>query len=83
MNQEQLNRKGQQYIIGLATAVSDLWHKCCEFDGIDPGAAFVTFSKRNPYQGFYNRAVAQFVRAKTEYACGGYVGLQIVQGKAR
>ena len=83
MNQKQLNRKGQQYITHLAHAVSDLWRKCCEYDGIEPGSAFVVFSKENPYQGFYNQAVKQFIQAKVDYACGGYVGLKIVKGKAR
>ena len=83
MNQAQLNKRGQQYLKSLATAVSDLWHKCCEHEGVEPGAPFVVFSKDNPYQGFYNQAIKQLLHAQAEYLAGGYVGLKIVDGKAR
>lgn len=75
--QENLNRQGRQHIVNLAHVVGDLWKKCCEHDGIEPGASFVVFSGDNPYQGFYNTAVKQFVEAKVQYAVGGYVGLKI------
>lgn len=34
-----------------------LWQQMCEFDGVEPAALFVVFSKDNPFDGVYNKAV--------------------------
>jgi hypothetical protein len=81
--QERLNRQGQQYIAALRIAVKAAWDKACEHDKIDPKASFVVFSKTNPYEAFYQKAMAEYLEAGRQYAAGGYVGLQIVNGRAQ
>lgn len=81
--QERLNKHGQMYIAGLANTARQLWVKACEADGIPPESKFVVFSDGNRFAVFYNLAVGQLLEARSEYAAGGYVGLRIVNGRAR
>ena len=77
-----IHRNGQQHIVDLAHTVRQLWCKMCEHDGIEPNASFVIFSDDNPYQRFHDAAMNQYFEAVSQYQAGGYVGLQIKNGKS-
>lgn len=80
--QTKLNKKGLAHMAALAAVCRQLWTKACEFDGIESSASFVVFSEGNPFVPFREKAVTELMRAKQEYAAGGYVGLTIEGGKA-
>ena len=82
MSPEAICRKSAKHLDALRNTVCRLWVKCCEVDGINPGAKFVAFGTSNKFVPFYNRATCELIRAKAEAASGGYVGLSIVAGKA-
>ena len=81
--QERLNRKVRRHIAGLKATASELWKRCCEHENIPTDSKFVVFSDDNPFVSLYNQAVGQLQDAIVQYRAGGYVGLQIVNGKAR
>jgi len=80
---ERIHKQGQQHISNLAATVRQLWNQACDHDGIPRDSKFVCFSNDNPYLQFHNQAMNQYFDAVREYQVGGYVGLQIVNGKAR
>ena len=79
-----LHKQGQQTIVGLQRTVKSIWASMCEEDGIQANSKFVVFSEETnaKYQVYYNKALDELRRAIAEYQAGGYVGLQIVNGKA-
>ena len=81
--QENINRRGLDYIDSLRAIAAQLWKKACEEDRIPLESKFVVFSQDNKYVPFYNRAVGMLHQAEAEYQAGGYVGLKIEGGKAR
>jgi len=78
---EKLNKQGQQYIVDLAHAASDLWKRMMEDLGLPPDSKFVeaNFLASSKYHKFYDIAQTRYWQAKQEYAVGGYVGLKIGQ----
>ena len=82
MSLEDIERAGFDHIADVRLAVRQLWVKMCEHDGIDPGAMFIVFSDDNPYTPFYNKAMKELQESRFAHAHGGYVGLQIVKGRA-
>jgi hypothetical protein len=70
-------------VIDLAHVVHQLWEKCCEEDDIAVDSKFAVFSKENRFVPFYERAKTMYDEALSEYNAGGYVGLQILNGRAR
>ncbi len=79
--QDKLNRQAAAYINGLRATVQALWRKACEFDGIPADSQFVIFSEANKFHEFYNIAMRRYLEACREYESGGYVGLQIQNGR--
>jgi len=75
--QEQINKRGQEYIANLQATVHRLWAKCCEAEGIPADSKFVVFSNDNKFKSLYDQALKQLWQAQAEYAAGGYVGLAI------
>ena len=76
-------RRNEQVIAGWANTARVLWEKACEFDGIPPDSKFVVFSEENKYAKLHGVAMRQFFAAQNEAASGGYIGLEIVDGRAR
>ncbi|KKM80972.1 hypothetical protein LCGC14_1334410 [marine sediment metagenome] len=88
MNQaERLAKQGADYVRGMAATVHHLWGKMCEDVGIPTDSSFVDADllATSKYHIFYQKALAQYWEAKHTYqgGNGGYVGLQIVNGRAR
>ena len=75
--QEQINKRGQEYIAHLQVTVHQLWVKCCEAEGIPADSKFAVFSNDNKFKPFYDQALKELWQAQAEYAAGGYVGLAI------
>jgi hypothetical protein len=80
-----LHRQGQQHITDLAATVRQLWKLMCEDVGISPESTFVDMEllKTSKYLQFHDKAMNQYFDAIAQYQAGGYVGLQIKNGKAR
>ena len=57
----------------------------CKDDVIPADSKFVVFSDETnaKYGKYYNKSLDELRRAIAEYQAGGYVGLRIVNGKAR
>ncbi|MBD3263787.1 MAG: hypothetical protein GF375_01640, partial [Candidatus Omnitrophica bacterium] len=51
----------------LQGQVKELWKKACEYEGIPVDSKFVIFSKDNPYNEAYNRAMTQYMKVKKEF----------------
>ena len=83
--QERLNRQGEEAIVALRNTVRSIWQKMCEEDGIPADSSFVAFSgeTERKYGPFYNQALRQLREAQAQYSAGGYVGLRIVNGRAK
>lgn len=80
---ERMDRTGHTVAGGWANTAMHLWKKCCEYDGIDPECSFAIFSEANPFPVFYQTAVDKYQEAKAGINAVGYVGLEIVNGKAQ
>lgn len=59
------------------------YQAACEHDGIPTDSKFVVFSDGNPFRQFVDKAANEYFARRREYEAGGYVGLQIHQGRAR
>ena len=83
--QERLNRQGKDAIEALHNTVRSIWAKMCEVDGIPADSSFVIFSDEtnDKYGPFYDQALSQLNEARASYRVGGYVGLRVVNGKAK
>lgn len=56
----------QQQVAAYAE-VKILWARMCRADGIDPKAAFVTFSAKNPYTAEYNAAMNRYQNLMNDF----------------
>ena len=83
--QVRLNRQAAATIAGWRNTVKSIWNTMCEADGIPVNSKFVVFSDETnaKYQKYYNTAMDELRRAIAEYQAGGYVGLRVINGKAR
>ncbi|MDD5412097.1 MAG: hypothetical protein PHF31_11910 [Methylobacter sp.] len=46
----------------FASEAKELWRKACEYEGIEPGSGFVSFSENNPYMKMYDMAMGKSIR---------------------
>ena len=51
----------------LSEQVKLLWQKACEWEGIPPDSKVVIFSKDNPYNDAYNKAMTQYMKTRKEF----------------
>jgi hypothetical protein len=79
----QIEMNGDATIAGLAATVRALWLKVCQHDGADPASMFVVFSESNPYVVLHQNALGQLREAIEARRNLGYVGLQMIGGRAR
>ena len=82
---ERLVRQGAKHVQGMAATVYQLWGKMCEDVGVPVDSSFVDdeLLATSKYYTFYQNALNQYWEAKRDYQDGGYVGLQMVNGKVR
>ncbi len=74
---EKLVRQGERYLRGLAATYRRCWQAACQYDGLDPDAAFIYFSRENPYVPYLGRILQQYQENLWAFGCWGYVGLTI------
>lgn len=80
---EQERKSGIQYLEDLRAAISTVWQKACEFDGMPPETKFAMFSKDNRYAKAYNDLMRQYREGMTECTAYGYTGMRIANGRAQ
>ncbi|SRR5579883_614007 len=80
---EKLVRQGEQYLRALTATYGQCWQAACRYDGLDPDAAFVCFSRENPYVPYLGRILQQYQENLQAFGCWGYVGLTISESLRR
>jgi hypothetical protein len=66
-----------KHINDIRATIHSAWVSACKHDNVDPSESFVEFSKDNPFVPFYEKALAEYNKAITEFQAGGYVGLTL------
>lgn len=76
-------RPALRHIAALRNTWAAARASACRHDGIPADAKFAVFSDNNPFVVFSDKAASMYFEAVQTYQSGGYVGLQIVEGRAR
>lgn len=81
--QKKINKTGQDYLSEIKSALRLEWARACKYDAIPLDTKFAIFSDENPHTETHRKLMSLYQRELADYQAGGYVGLQIVNGKAR
>lgn len=49
-------------IVTAKRQIDRLWKLCCKHDNVEPSGMFVVFSKSNPHQPAYQKAMSKLLR---------------------
>ena len=49
-------------IVTAKRQIDRLWKLCCQADNVEPSSMFVVFSKSNPHQASYQKAMSKLLR---------------------
>lgn len=80
---ERIDANGDDYIAACRNTMRSAFERACAYDEIDPSSLFVAFSRDNPFVVFYDRGGIALQEALAARQNGGFIGLQLSNGRAR